>query len=116
MSRLQLVLLENTLPVGPYSDHWPADFQDYVEDRNYCLHTVDEYARMIEATGFVDVESEDLTCRFTAILEEELETISGLGLGDEKLASLEESWKKKVQRSRSGCHRWGFFSAIKPVS
>ena len=95
---------------------WPADFQEYVEDRNYCLHTVDEYARLVEAAGFAEVMAEDLTSRFTAILERELETISGLGLADEKLASLEASWKNKVERSRSGCHRWGLFSAIKPVS
>ena len=95
---------------------WPADFQKYVEDRNYCLHTLDEYVRLIAAAGFVGVVAEDLTGRFTEILQQELETISGLELADGKLASLKESWENKVQRSRSGSHRWGLFSAIKPVS
>ena len=94
---------------------WPTDFQTYVDERNYCLHTLDEYAQFIVAGGFVDVVAEDLTGRFTEILEQELKTISGLELADEKLASLEESWKNKVRRSQSGCHRWGLFTAAKTL-
>jgi len=93
---------------------WPDDFQAYVDERNYCLHTVDEYAKLIEQSGFEELKSEDLTDRFTKILEQELDTISTLELSDEKRFSLEQSWKKKLAQSRLGCHRWGLFSGRKP--
>ena len=95
---------------------WPEDFETYVTDRNYCLHTLDEYSKLIESAGFENVVAEDLTSRFTEILEQELETIAGLDLKSDKLEALEESWKNKVRRSRSGCPRWGLFVAPKPRS
>jgi len=93
---------------------WPDDFQTYVDERNYCLHTIEEYAKILQEAGFVQVNAEDLTGRFTEILEQELDTISALDLSDEKRTSLKQSWSEKLQRSRLGCHRWGLFSGRKP--
>jgi phosphoethanolamine N-methyltransferase len=56
--------LENALQPGGkllFTDYccgpkpWDDDFGDYVKDRNYSLHTVDEYAGIISDAGFRQV-------------------------------------------------------------
>ena len=92
---------------------WSADFTHYIEDRGYCLHTLDEYAALISKAGFEQVVYEDLTGRFIEILESDLETIAGMDIESASRDKLERSWRQKVARSKAGDHRWGLFTAWK---
>lgn len=92
---------------------WPEGFSRYVRDRGYCLHTLSEYAELMELAGFKSITSTDLTERFIAILRDDLHTIAHSNLETEVKEKLEQSWRAKLQRAESGCHRWGMFTAIK---
>ena len=115
-------VLNNSLRVGGqllFTDYccgpqpWAVDFASYVEDRGYCLHTLDDYAGLISEAGFEQVVYEDLTDRFIGILESDLGTIAGMELDTTSRVKLEEGWRQKVSRSLAGDHRWGLFSARK---
>ncbi len=92
---------------------WSEDFEAYVEDRQYCLHTLDEYQNLVQAAGFVDVECEDLTERFIDILRQDIQTIANMDIDLKEKANLNDSWQKKIQRAVSADHRWGLFTARK---
>ncbi len=107
--RPQGVLLFTDYCCGP--GPWAADFAAYVEEREYCLHTVDEYAALLEAAGFVQVESEDLSARFIEILQAELARIDTLDCEPAQRKKLRQGWRQKLARARAGDHRWGRFRA-----
>jgi len=92
---------------------WDTEFNDYVEDRGYCLHTIQEYCELISGAGFTQVSGEDITARFSEILQLDLECIERLDLDETTRAKLALSWQQKLKRSRKGHHRWGAFSAVK---
>ena len=93
---------------------WSDDFSSYVEGRGYSLHTLDSYTAYLREAGFEEVVSVDMTERFIDILQDELNTIAGLKLADTVKRKMEDSWREKLRRARSGYHRWGLFTAIKP--
>ena len=93
---------------------WNQDFSEYVEDRGYRLHGLDEYAGLISAAGFDRIESEDLTQRFIDILHSDLERIATLKIELPQRNKLQQSWQQKYLRATAGDHRWGLFSATKP--
>lgn len=93
---------------------WSEEFSRYVEDRAYSLHTLSEYAALLEAAGFVDVETRDLTDRFRDILGEELTRIRTANIDDVARAKLEADWQAKLQRAVVGHQRWGLFEARRP--
>ena len=90
---------------------WSEEFSRYVEDRAYSLHTLPEYEALLQAAGFVDVASHDLTSRFREILEAELHRIRHADLDDPTRAKLEAGWQAKLQRARAGDQRWGLLEA-----
>lgn len=92
---------------------WPEDFSRYVKQRGYCLHTLSEYAELMELAGFKSIASTDLTDRFIAILHDDLYTIAHANLETKVKEKLTQSWRAKLQRAESGCHRWGMFTARK---
>ncbi len=92
---------------------WSDDFSGYVTDRGYCLHTTEEYARLIEQAGFRQVVSEDISARFIDILNSDLERIERLQIEACMRDKLGQSWRQKLVRSSAGYHRWGLFSALK---
>jgi phosphoethanolamine N-methyltransferase len=92
---------------------WDDDFHAYVEDRNYSLHPVDEYARLITGAGFEAVSGEDITPRFIEILEADLRRIGRVKLDQVTRAKLKQSWQQKLERSMRGHQRWGLFTAQK---
>ena len=92
---------------------WGEEFAAYVKERGYCLHALPEYAQLIADAGFVQVTRYDLTARFIEILQADLEKISGLELPESVRDGLEQGWRAKVARVRSGDHRWGLFTALK---
>jgi len=94
---------------GP--EPWSDDFTAYVEQREYRLHTIDEYAGLIAAAGFEAVEGIDLSKRFIEILEAEIGRIDALDLDSASRDELRDAWRRKLERARAGDHRWGLFSA-----
>jgi len=92
---------------------WAVDFVSYVEDRGYCLHTLDDYAGLISGAGFERVVYQDLTDRFIEILESDIGTIGEMDIDDVSRVELERSWLQKIKRSQAGDHRWGLFTAWK---
>jgi phosphoethanolamine N-methyltransferase len=95
---------------------WSDEFNDYVENRGYSLHTTGEYAELITNTGFEQVVAEDITARFTEILHSDLDRIERSDLNRETRRKLQQSWQQKVARAEAGYQRWGLFSARKSSS
>jgi phosphoethanolamine N-methyltransferase len=92
---------------------WSNAFSDYVDARNYDLHTVDDYANLVSAAGFEQVASEDATPRFAEILEFEAQRIQHLDITSEQRDKLEQSWHQKQLRAQASEQCWGIFSARK---
>ncbi len=92
---------------------WADGFSSYVKDRGYDLLTLEEYAGKIAAAGFVEIRQEDMTERFVEILKMDLDKIETLGFSQTVINQLKQGWKGKLQRARSGDHRWGVFTARK---
>lgn len=90
---------------------WAEEFSEYVKSRAYCLHTLDAYRAILENGGFVDVVAQDLTERFKATLEAELERIRGLDIDDAEKDTLESGWLAKLHRVSVGDQRWGLLEA-----
>ena len=97
---------------GP--EPWGDDFAAYVDARGYHLQTIDGYADLLRAAGFDAVRAEDWTARFVSILERELERIGELALDPAEREAHATSWRAKLERARSGDHRWGLCRAIRP--
>jgi len=92
---------------------WSDDFSAYVEDREYCLHKLDEYAELISRAGLEQVTCQDISQRFIEILQSDIDKIATLNPATHDLAGLEQSWRQKLARSVAGDHRWGLFTAVK---
>ena len=92
---------------------WQPDFEKYVTDRRYCLHTVPEYRAILEGAGFLVVAACDWTDRFIRCLREETKRISTAGFDAETAGELERSWLGKIERANGGDHRWGMFTATR---
>ncbi len=92
---------------------WTEDFAEYVRRRGYDLRTLPAYAQLISAGGFEAVVYRDLTDRFIEILNADLERIASLGLDEAEREKLAHSWRGKLERARSGDHRWGLFTAVR---
>ena len=92
---------------------WSDVFDDYVQDRGYSLHTVEEYADLISAAGFEQVNASDETTRFIEILQAEQDRIDELSMPAAERDYLKHSWQGKLKRAQTGDQRWGWFSAVK---
>lgn len=95
---------------GPLS----AEFDSYVRERQYCLHTIDEYRGSITRAGFVEVKAEDKTGYFLEIHERELERLAARNLNTEEVDALMRGWRAKILRIQHGEQRWGWFLAQNP--
>lgn len=92
---------------------WSDEFAAYVADRNYSLHTVEEYAGILSAAGFEQVTGTDISDRFIEFLQADIERIGKQDLDPDRRADLQRSWQQKLMRAQAGDHRWGCFSAAK---
>ena len=92
---------------------WGDDFAAYVEQRQYDLHTLDEYAVLVRQAGFRDVRSEDRTGQFIQIAKQDIATISRLALDEQTRAALTADWCGKIERAERGEQRWGLIEAVK---
>ena len=92
---------------------WSDEFADYVRNREYDLQTPEEYAELIEGAGFTSVTGEDISARFTEILQAERSRMVEAGLEVSVYEKLLDSWQQKIERSKAGEQRWGLFTAVK---
>lgn len=90
---------------------WQPDFERYVADRGYCLHTVTEYREILDCAGFHVIEALDWTQRFVDCLESEATKIPACGFDGDTTRELIRSWEGKLSRARTGDHRWGLLIA-----
>lgn len=95
---------------------WPPAFTKYVEGRRYCLHQIDEYARLLQKAGFEQVKAEDITDLFVETLEVEARSLGKVKMKLTTKATLLMAWKAKIAAAHLGVHRWGLFQAVKPTS
>ena len=97
-------------------------FTEYVKSRGYNLLTVEEYGKVLESVGFVNVEAKNLTSYFIEILKEEV-----LDFSQRKQKIIEEfsekdfdyivdGWNDKIKRCSDGDQNWGYFVAKKPYA
>jgi len=93
---------------------WSAGFVDYVARRGYHLMTPEALGAAIAGAGFESVRVEDLGERFAALLERDLATIAALDVGAATRERLAASWRGKLERARSGEHRWALVEARAP--
>lgn len=115
-------VLERTLVAGGkllFTDYcWSGatktlEFQDYVKQRNYCLHTLTEYRALLEDAGFVEITIEDRTDQFIEIHKTELRQMPEDLLAKRDAAELRQGWQAKIERATRGEQRWGLFTARK---
>ena len=122
-SRLFSVLFESLRPGGSllFTDYccaeqpWQDDFTKYVADRGYHLRTLAQYAALLSDAGFIQVETRDMSDRFVALLERDLETIQNIECDEATRKGLALSWQGKLARANSGDHRWGLVTAGVPA-
>ena len=93
---------------------WSAGFAAYVQQRNYDLHDVDAYARLLSDAGFDDVRAHDLSDAFRDIHDSELARLSHAQIDEADREALRLAWQTKLARIRAGEQRWGMFAARRP--
>lgn len=101
-------------------DLWSQTFTQYVKQRGYHLHTVQDYGKLLEEAGYCDVEAIDVTDYLVERCEDELQRIKHI---EEKFVEefsredydyLVKGWNTKIARCLQGDQRWGLFIAKKP--
>ncbi|EFO99724.1 CRE-PMT-2 protein [Caenorhabditis remanei] len=95
-------------------------FKTYVAQRAYFLKNLKEIGEIAEKTGFINIETENMTPRFKEIL---LEERSHLEQNEEEFLSkfqarerdsLKSGWTDKLGYIEKDNHNWNFFLAQKP--
>lgn len=95
------------------------EFEKYIETTGYNVVQPQEYGRLLEAAGFVDVVVDDATARFVEILQNETgrlvdkpsEFLACFSEAD--LAYLVDRWEMKVGFCNNGDMKWGNYLATK---
>lgn len=111
----KLLITDYCKSSGPLS----LDFTNYIKQRGYDLHGVEEYGQMIRGSGFDDVIAENRTVQFVEVLHKEL-----LSFEKKKASFLKEfseddynaivsGWESKLKRCKDGEQQWGLFLATK---
>ena len=90
------------------------EFDAYIKEKHYCLHTLDEYKQLLRRAGFARVRAEDRTRRFIEIHRRELDDLPTDALGAEDADDLTRAWTAKIRHARKGAQHWGWFSARRP--
>ena len=95
------------------------EFQAYIKSTGY--HVVDpaSYGKLIEGAGYTDVQVEDATDRFVAILERELDLLETnradflQSFSEDDLNYLVARWQMKVGFCKAGDMKWGIYVATR---
>ncbi len=94
------------------------EFEQYIEKTGYHVIEPQEYGRLLESAGFVDVIVDDATARFIEILEVESARLvknrrEFLALfSDADLKYLVDRWAMKIRFCRDGDMKWGIYRAF----
>ena len=102
----------------PHSDA----FGEYLKDRKYHLYTPEQYTRIIQASGFDNVEGYDATNMFVYVLNNELDNFANIKqefideFSEHDYNYIVKGWKSKVVRCNDGDQKWGIFCGSKPKS
>jgi len=108
-----LVVTDYARGTGPGS----PEFQAYVKSTGYHLVDPASYGKLLEAAGFVDVEVEDATDKFIAIMKREAGRLASnpadfVGTFSEAdLRYLIDRWAMKDGFCRAGDMKWGIYKA-----
>jgi len=100
---------------------WSEPFSQYVKQRGYQLHTIQQYGKLLEDAGYCEVEAIDVTDYLVERCDEELKRLKPLQrefvaeFSQEDYDYLVEGWRSKVARCLQGDQRWGLFIAKKPL-
>jgi phosphoethanolamine N-methyltransferase len=95
------------------------EFEKYIETTGYHVVEPREYGRLLEQAGFVDVQVDDATERFIAILESEAGRLVSqrseflASFSAEDLKYLVDRWAMKVRFCKAGDMKWGIYLASK---
>lgn len=95
------------------------EFEEYIKQRGYDLHDVQEYGQMLKDAGFDKVIAEDRTDQFLRVLQRELDAVEKdkdsfiKEFSEQDYNDIVDGWKSKLVRSTSGEQRWGLFIAKK---
>lgn len=107
--------------VDPTERPHSQKFIDYIKDRDYKCVSVEQYGKILESVGFVNVHAEDVTSTWVDVLKMELESLKGMkepfiaDFGVEEYEGSIENWETKIVRAGEGEQTWGLFVAYKPL-
>nr|XP_057918790.1 phosphoethanolamine methyltransferase isoform X2 [Doryrhamphus excisus] len=96
---------------------WTPQFEAYVKQRGYILHTPSQYGQFIQDAGFCSVQAQDRTAQFIQVIREELQRADAARsefiqeFSEEDFNEIVNGWREKLERSSSGDQRWGLFHA-----
>jgi len=97
-----------------------AEFTEYVKQRQYHLKSITEFADLAKSAGFADVDGEDMTARFGAIIHEEIANAEKnkadflKKFTQEKYDHLLAGWHAKLGHIDARNHCWAKIEAVKP--
>ena len=84
-----------------------------MRERNYSLHTVEDYTKLLEEAGFKNVCGEDRTDIFIQTLKHELKNLEKSSLLKQEKNNLYKIWHEKIKRAERGEQGWGWFTGEK---
>ncbi len=120
-ARLFEVIAKTLVPGGRlcFSDYClgqaksSPEFKTYMRERNYSLHTVEDYTKLMEEEGFKNVSGEDRTNIFIQTRKHELKNLEKSSLLKQEKNNLYKIWQDKIKRAERGEQGWGWFSEEK---
>lgn len=95
------------------------EFKAYVKQRGYILYTPQQYGKLIEEAGFVNVKAEDRSQQFLDVLNSERNNLANnkqeflKDFTEEDFNYLEDGWSSKLKRVGNKDQAWGLFYAEK---
>ncbi|XP_068709033.1 uncharacterized protein [Montipora capricornis] len=95
--------------------------KEYIAKRHYHLLSPEDYGKLLEEVGFIDVNAKDNTVRFIEVLKSERERFDRekatflTDFSAEDFEYLVEDWETKIERCGRGDQKWGLFHAKKSV-
>lgn len=104
----QLFVSDYACGPGPLSD----EFTQYSNGAGYHLEEPEAYGAIVQKAGFQDVQAQDMTAEFIAILQREIAGIqqgaveAGCDLSQEDRDYLIERWERKIRWCTNGEMKW----------
>jgi phosphoethanolamine N-methyltransferase len=97
------------------------EFERYIETTGYSVVEPQEYGKLLEGAGFVDVIVDDATTRFVEILKRETDQLVAnrgdfvANFSEQDLNYLLERWAMKVRFCDARDMKWGIYLASNRV-